>query len=314
MAVYKVIQDVESEDKLLGPLTFKGLVYAMIAAFLAFIEFRTLVSGAPVPIKLVIFITLLFPIILFAVLASPLGRDQPTEVWLLSYIKFFFQPRKRLWDQSGLKHLVTITAPKKLDKHLTKDFTQKEVDSRLKALALTLDSRGWAIKNVNVNLDDEKIGSKTIKPTSDRLVHESNLHKNSPPIDVKASDDIMDAESNPTAKKFDHMMKQADIDKKHELIRKVKKDSFNKDDLRPLTSDVNHDHKKAARRKLAAKPLPTDVPAPTGKVTASGQTDKLELIKTAKDYNYKISTVANLASRAPKVIQIGPGEVEIDLH
>jgi hypothetical protein len=47
MAVYKVIQDVEAEDKLLGPLTLKGFIYALIAATCAFIEFKLVFIGSP---------------------------------------------------------------------------------------------------------------------------------------------------------------------------------------------------------------------------------------------------------------------------
>ncbi|HLG90757.1 MAG TPA: hypothetical protein VI336_01165, partial [Candidatus Saccharimonadales bacterium] len=44
MAVYKVIQDIEAEDKLVGPLTLKGFIYALIAGFLAFINFKLVIS------------------------------------------------------------------------------------------------------------------------------------------------------------------------------------------------------------------------------------------------------------------------------
>lgn len=86
MAVYKVIQDVEAEDKLLGPLTLKSFIYAGITAVLAFISVRLLISGIG-PIKYLFIIIFLPPMILFGVLASPLGREQPTEVWLLSRVR-----------------------------------------------------------------------------------------------------------------------------------------------------------------------------------------------------------------------------------
>src|SRR6266436_897108 len=100
MAVYKVIQDVEAEDKLLGPLSFKGFIYAIIAIVCAFINFKLLFLGTP--FKWVLMPAFLLPMLLFGVLASPLGREQPTEVWLLSKIKFFLKPRLRIWNQAGL--------------------------------------------------------------------------------------------------------------------------------------------------------------------------------------------------------------------
>src|SRR5205823_2806358 len=92
MAVYKVIQDVEAEDKLLGPLTLKGFIYAGIAVVLAYINFRLLITGIGSFKWLLIFIFSL-PMLLFMALASPLGRDQPTEVWILSHVRFLLKPR-----------------------------------------------------------------------------------------------------------------------------------------------------------------------------------------------------------------------------
>jgi hypothetical protein len=315
MAVYKVIQDIEAEDKLLGPLTLKGLVYAMIAGFLAFIEIRLLISGAPGLIKLGVFLVLLFPIILFGVLASPLGRDQPTEVWLLSHIKFLLQPRKRIWDQSGISELVTITVPKKVERYLTKDLTPKEVDSRLKALATTLDSRGWAVKNVNINLDANPEG-KAIEPQSDRLVSVKDLPQQKPVIEVHASDDIMDEESNPTAKKFQKLITQADIDRKQTLLNKVKNyraEDEDKESASPLPAEDHEEHKARTRlaQHLASKANTAEKHSPKPKVTEEDRIAKLELSKSGNDLS--VASIAQLANRTP-VSQTSPGEVVVQLH
>src|SRR5205807_456458 len=118
-----------AEDKLLGPLTLKGFIYAAIAALLAFMNFRLLFASSLGPLRWLVILLFLFPMLLFGILASPLGREQPTEVWLLSHVRFLIKPRRRIWDQSGIRQLVTITAPKKVEKILTKGFSQTEVKS-----------------------------------------------------------------------------------------------------------------------------------------------------------------------------------------
>ena len=71
MAQYKVPQDVEADDKLLGPFTFRQFVYLLIAAAL---------------VGILIFLFQLFPVLaliplpfiaLFGVLALPIKKDQP---------------------------------------------------------------------------------------------------------------------------------------------------------------------------------------------------------------------------------------------
>jgi len=109
MATYKLIQDVEAEDKILGPLTLRQFIFALITAFLGYIDFILIVK------HIYFLLIFLIPLTLLGIFfAFPFGRDQPTEIWALAKLRFLFKPRKRLWDQSGVKELVTITAPKKI--------------------------------------------------------------------------------------------------------------------------------------------------------------------------------------------------------
>jgi hypothetical protein len=109
MAQYKVLQDIEAEDKLLGPLSLRQFLYAVIALVLGFVMFQLFTVHPLLPIPL------LPPAALFAVLAAPFGRDQPSEVWLLAKIRYILKPRRRIWDQAGLQELVTVTVPKKIE-------------------------------------------------------------------------------------------------------------------------------------------------------------------------------------------------------
>jgi hypothetical protein len=211
MATYKVLQDIEAEDKILGPLTLRQFIYGLIAAFLLYICFICISQGAPY--LLVLFLP---PALFTGFFALPFGKDQPTEVWALAKIRFLFKPRRRIWDQSGVKELVTVTAPKRVEVVLTNGLTQNEVQSRLQALAQTIDSRGWAIKNVNVNLYDQSgvIGS----GSSDRLIDTGNLPQEVPNYDVQASDDMLAVVNNPIAQQFDHMINTSEQTHRQELI------------------------------------------------------------------------------------------------
>jgi hypothetical protein len=198
MATYKVIQDIEADDKLFGPLSLKQFIFAGAAAGLSFLAFLVATKISPyAAIPLIPFI--LVP----AILAAPLGRDQPTEVWLAAQIRFFLKPRKRIWDQAGLKELVTITVPKKLEHLYTDGLTQQQVRNRLNALADTIDSRGWAVKHANLNIAAEPAYAGGY---SDRLIDPISLPQSVPEINVTAADDILDAANNPTAQHFEQMV------------------------------------------------------------------------------------------------------------
>ncbi len=40
MSTYKVIQDIEAEDKLLGPLTLRQFIYAAVVLVMGFVAFK----------------------------------------------------------------------------------------------------------------------------------------------------------------------------------------------------------------------------------------------------------------------------------
>ncbi len=212
MATYKVLQDVEAEDKLVGPLSLRQFIYAGIAAICGYLTFLSFTKHAP-------YMSVLFvPIMLFTgFFAVPWGGDQPTEVWAIAKLRFMLKPRRRIWDQSGAKELVTITVPKRIERHLTNGLNQNEVQSRLRALADTIDSRGWAVKNVNVNMYSQAAPV----DNSDRLLGASSLPQEVTTVDIRASDDILDAAANPVAHHFDDMIAASQTAHHQQLVEQM---------------------------------------------------------------------------------------------
>jgi hypothetical protein len=197
MATYKVLQDIEAEDKLLGPLTFRQFVYAGACVFLFYLAFLTASKGFAIMAPMFI-----LPGALFGFLAFPWRGEQPTEVWALAKVRFYVKPRKRIWNQTGIKELVTVTAPKQIDQHYTNGLSENEVRSRLKVLAATIDSRGWAIKNVNAATYNQP--GFLNQGSSDRLVGVGSLPQ--PVADAQAPADMLDLQNNRVAQQFDTMM------------------------------------------------------------------------------------------------------------
>jgi hypothetical protein len=212
MATYKLIQDIEAEDHILGPLSLRQFIFARVAVFFFYLSF---IVAAKHAIFLMIFF--LPPGLFCLFFAIPFGRDQPTEIWALAKLRFLFKPRRRLWDQSGVKELVTITVPKKVERVLTNGLSQGEVESRLTVLASTLDSRGWAIKNAALGGNYMQASPLTTED-SDRLIGIDNVPAEVPNYDVRASDDILDETSNPVAQQFNTMINQSEQTHRQHLL------------------------------------------------------------------------------------------------
>lgn len=214
MATYKVLQDIEAEDKLVGPLTLWQFIYAGGAALMFYLSFVVAAKGAP--FLMVVFLP---PGLFCAFFAIPWSREQSTDVWALAKIRFYLKPRKRIWNQSGVKELVTVTAPKRIEKVYTDGLSQVEVRSRLNALASTVDSRGWVIKNVNVNLNTQTNDISAMQ--SDRLVDVSMMPQEVSNIDITASDDMLDVANNPVAQQFDAMIAESSAAHRQRVVSQL---------------------------------------------------------------------------------------------
>ena len=152
MATYKVPQDVEAEDRLLGPFTFRQFVYLLIAAIagaLAAALFQIFPLLAILPLPVIIF---------FLILALPLKKDQPMETYLAAIVSFYMKPNKHFWRPGQGETTIQITAPKIVEKSRTRDLSEEEASHRLSFLSNLVDSEGYAIRgNHNGNFTENFI-------------------------------------------------------------------------------------------------------------------------------------------------------------
>jgi hypothetical protein len=139
MAQYKVPQDVEAEDKLLGPFTFRQFIYLIIVSGLiaiAWLFFQIFPFLVIIPLPLIIF---------FGALALPLKKDQPMETYLAAIVSFYLKSQRRLWRPGVPESTIEITAPKIVEPSRVKDISGNEATHRLSFLANLIDSEGYAI-------------------------------------------------------------------------------------------------------------------------------------------------------------------------
>lgn len=192
MAVYKVPQDVEADDKLLGPFSFRQFIYLIIALMGIAIAWglgRLFIPLAIIPLPI---------IILFGALALPLRKDQPMEVYLAAVISFYLKPRKRLWRADGIQSLVEIVVPKTIEEQRTKGLTESEAEKRLSYLANLVDSRGWAVRGVDT-------------PQAENAMRDDVF------FEAQQTEDILDATSSVTHA-FENMIDEADARRRQEAM------------------------------------------------------------------------------------------------
>lgn len=173
MAQYKVPQDVEAEDKLLGPFTFRQFIYLLIAAAGiagAWGLFQLFPLLALIPLPFVFF---------FGILALPIRKDQPMETYLAAVVSFYLKPNRRIWTAGQRESTIKITAPKKVEKSRTRDISEEEASHRLSFLATIVDSEGYAIRGDSSMKDEYAAEADTVEdvldadnPVIDRIIEQ----------------------------------------------------------------------------------------------------------------------------------------------
>ena len=173
MAQYKVPQDVEAEDKLLGPFTFRQFIYLLIAAAGiagAWGLFQVFPLLALIPLPFVFF---------FGILALPVKKDQPMETYLAAVVSFYLKPNRRIWTPGQRESTIKIIAPKKVEQSRTRDISEEEASHRLSFLATIVDSEGYAIRGDSAMKEEYAAEADTVEdvlaadnPIIDRIIEQ----------------------------------------------------------------------------------------------------------------------------------------------
>ena len=292
MAEYKVPQDVEAEDKLIGPFSFRQFVYLLIAAgciglAVALFQLFPLLAIIPLPV-----------IVLMLILALPLKKDQPMETYLTALISYYLKPHNRLWTPGQRESTIKITAPKIIEESRTRDITGEEATHRLSFLADIVDTEGYAIKGAATN------------PMREDLIAEAN-----------ATDDMFETQH------FDNLENviEKDENERHEEVMKEMRDAIDQteqmsyekagqemeklygDDEGPkmdspvvVMPTVPETKEKPVENSMAQMVKKTEQPAP-----------KPSIIELANNTDFSVATIAKEAKRINRKEE---GEVFISLH
>lgn len=303
MSVYKVPQDVEAEDKLLGPFSFRQFVFLIIAVIGIAIAYGLSTIFLPlaiIPVPIILF---------FGALALPLKKDQPMEVYLAAVISFMLKPKKRLWQPDGIERLVEVIAPKVEEKTYGNNYDQAEVQRRLSYLANLVDSQGWSIRGVN-------------NPNSSMRADLFN--------EGQAANDILD-ENSTTAQNINHLINQSDVRRRQEVIQKMQTgQSATPSPAQPL--QPSQPDNPAPATPLQMNPYPTmrqsvlnpasgrpaaSAPAQTQPTTtpqASVNEVPPAIIELANNRDLSIETIAREANRIQQENKLSDEEVVISLR
>lgn len=127
---FKVPQNIDMQDRILGPLTLFQLLYLLIGFLVAYSFFK---SGS---ILGLIFVGIPVGILMLALSFIKIN-DQPFSRFVSSSIAFAFKPKTRLWHKGGTAPKVNVSTQARITPTVV---TPKPIDrGKLSQLASKLD-------------------------------------------------------------------------------------------------------------------------------------------------------------------------------
>ncbi len=297
MAQYKVPQDVEADDKLIGPFSFRQFIYLLVAAGLialavGLFQIFPLLVLVPVP-----------PLLLFLALALPLKKDQPMETYLAAIVTYYLKPRNRVWTPGQRESTIKITAPKIVEETRTRDITQEEATHRLSFLADIMDTEGYAIKGASSSSMREE------------LVAEAN-----------ATSDMFDTYQSDNLNKT---IEQDEIERHEEVIREMREAITQSENLSIAGAKIQNDHEGIKTQEVETPPVVEEpsskseaepaekrsdvvvMPEPISQEKKPQNPPKPSIIELANNSDF---TVATIAKEANRIKRKDDGEVFVSLH
>jgi len=293
MATYKVPQDVEAEDKLLGPFSLKQVIFIILFFGTAWMAFALSRIALPLGIVMLPFL------VVFGVFGFVQRKDQPVEVYLAALVRFYLKPHKRIWNQDGFDQRVVITAPRIVEVKRFRDISQNEVKNRLGSLANMMDSRGWAAKGL-------------VTTPSDRLVKIASPRSE---LEAAVNTDIMDEQAK-VSQKFDQLIQKRANDTREEAIQRMHQvQTAPPQSASPTAAPTAHFNPYPADiRQKVISPIGDNESADAKTTTATTQEPSIpnqvspDIIRLANNNDLTVSAIAREAHSLPSE------EVVVSLH
>ena len=287
MAQYKVPQDVEAEDKIIGFLTLKQFIYSVIGFAWILVTYELFKS-----ILFVFLIVGVPPALIFLLLGLYQRDGQPFEAYFIALINYWFKPRQRLWIKEELIEVFKIEQPK--IKQVQTQLDPRKVQGELERLAEIVDTRGWSSKQPEVQESDSDMVP--VIDLSDRLSTNELVANSVEPSDVGLNDDMLST-TNPSVQNLNELIHKSEKNIRQEALDRIQSQMPKPAEAKPGN---------------IAQPEPLAVPVEqTEKVSVTEMTVNpiADILKRAmENSDLKVSQVSQIAAQANQANQLIEGQ------
>ena len=141
---YKIPQNLDIEDKILGPFTLKQFLYMIVGGVVVYVLFN--IIGTTNIMLFMVISTPIIAMVLALVFIKINGR--PFVDFFFYFIQFIRDPRQKRWIKSTKIKIFNVTAKMSENENISQKAMARLakrgiVQSQLTQMATLLDTRGW---------------------------------------------------------------------------------------------------------------------------------------------------------------------------
>lgn len=170
---FEVPQNIDLEDKILGPMTLRSFLILLFGALIVYSIF--FIPGISKTVAIIIAIPLAIAVLLITFVKV---QDQPFTQFFMNLIYFSLRPQKRIWNSEDIKPGVTIKnqTQKEEGHHAQKVVSHGQIEK----LAQIVDTKGWK-QNLSETVNGEEINLQNRVTSSNQTpLPQSKLETNKP--------------------------------------------------------------------------------------------------------------------------------------
>jgi hypothetical protein len=170
---YKIPQNIDVEDKILGPFTLKQFLYMMVGGVTIYVLFNIFAKT-----DFILFLVISIPIaIITLLLVFVKVNERPFLDFFFYYIAYLQDPKEKKWNKSTRIKEFNVTAK------ISDDERQKQGEmanlarkgiarSQLSQMAIILDSKGWKQEAFAQDMKGRVVSTVEEKPEVRKMITE----------------------------------------------------------------------------------------------------------------------------------------------
>jgi len=187
----KVPQDVQREDKIIGPFSLKQFLYLIAAAMVGYLTFSIIskLTGSIFP-GIMLGLLSFSLIAAFAVIEI---QGRPLPDFMVAFIIFSLRPRKRIWQKDIFIPDIAFVPSQK--ETTAPSLEPVEVKSELEKLSHILDTRGWAeLAEKEEKQEIATVYKKYEEEKQEEPIKEKDIEKKAAEVEKSLREEIIEKE------------------------------------------------------------------------------------------------------------------------